>query len=164
MLYRNGCLAIPSRSPFIPNLLEQFHSSDIGGHEGALKTFKRLTQEVYWRGMHKDVVNYMKGCQVCQENKYATLSPAGLLSPLPIPQKIWADISLDFIKKLPLSKGFSVILVVVDRLSKYAHFIPLKHHFNAKYVVEIFVKEVVKLHGFSETVVSDRDTIFLSHF
>ena len=59
----------------------------MGGHEGALKTFKRLTSEVYWRGMRKKVVKFIKDCQICQENKYFTLSPASLLSPLPIPQQ-----------------------------------------------------------------------------
>jgi len=164
LIYRKGCLVIPVGSPFIPKMLEKFHTSPIGGHEGALKTFKRLTSEVYWRGLRKDVVNYIKGCQICQENKYSTLSPAGLLSPLPIPQQIWSDVSLDFVEGLPSSNRFNCILVVVDRLSKYSHFIPLKHPFTAKTVVEAFIRDVVKLHGFPNTLVSDRDRIFLSGF
>ena len=164
LLYKNGRLVIPRGSPFIPNLLEQFHTSATGGHEGALKTFKRLTSEVYWPGMRQDVVKYIKSCQIFHENKYSTLSPAGLLSPLPIPQQIWSDISLDFIEGLPPSKGFNLILVVVDRLSKYGHFIPSKHPFNAKSVAEAFVREVIKLHGFPSTMVFDRDKNFLSHF
>lgn len=155
LLYKNGCLVIPVRSSFIPKLLEKFHSSAVGGHEGALKTYKRLVQEVFWRGMRKDVVSFITKYQVCQENKYATTSPAGLLSPVPIPQQVWSNISLDFVEGLPTSKGFNAILVVVDRLSKYSHFIPLKHPFTTKIVVEIFIRDVVKLHGFSETVVSD---------
>ena len=164
LLYKNGRLVIPSGSPFIPKLLEQFHASAIGGHEGELKTFKRLTQEVYWKGMRRDVVEFIKGCQICQENKYSTLSPTGLLSPLPIPQKIWADISLDFVEGLPTSRGFNSILVVVDRLSKYSHFIPLKHPFTARSVAESFIREVVKFYGYPETMISDRDKVFLSNF
>lgn len=164
LLYKDARLVIPNGSPFIPKLLKQFHASAVGGHEGALKTFKRLTQEVYWKRMRKDVVKFIKGCQICQENKYSKLSPAGLLSPLPIPQQIWSNISMDFVEGLPTSKGVNSILVVVDMLSKYGHFIPLKHPFSAKVVAEAFIRDVVKLHGFPDTIVSDRDRVFLSGF
>ena len=153
LVYKKGCLFIPNGSPFIPKLLEQFHTSALGGHEGALKTFKRLCSEVYWRGMRRDTVNYIKSCQICQENKYSTLSPAGLRSPLPLPQQIWSDISLDFVEGLPTSKGFNCILVVVDRLSKYSHFLALKHPFTAKTVAEVFIREIVRLHGFPSSMV-----------
>lgn len=91
--------------------------------------------------MKRDTQNYVAKCQVCQKNNSEGLSPAGLLQPLLIPERIWEVISMDFIEGLPRSEGYSVILVVVDRLSKYSHFVALKHPFTAKKVATIFVRE-----------------------
>lgn len=99
VLMKDNRLVILEKSPFIHTLMRQFHDSKVGGHEGVLKTFKRIAREVMWKGMR-------------QQNKYSTLSPAGLLSPLPIPHQVWTYINLDFVEGLPFSKGFDVILVV----------------------------------------------------
>lgn len=101
---------------------------------------------------------------ICQRNKTLALSLAGLLTPLEIPNRVWEDISMDFIEGLPKANGFEVIFVVVDRFSKYGRFLPLKHSYIAKTVSELFVKEVVWLHSFPKSIVSDRDKLFLSHF
>lgn len=84
------------------------------------------------------------------------------MSPLPIHTKVWADANLDFIEGLLISKGWDAILVIVDRLSKYAHFIPLRHPFLTRTLPEVYIREVVELHGFLETMVSDRYRVFLS--
>ncbi|MCH87507.1 hypothetical protein A2U01_0008378, partial [Trifolium medium] len=157
VLFYEGRLVLSNKSQLIPTLLKEFHASPQGGHSGFYKTYRRLAANVYW-------LDFVKSCDVCQRQKYLASSPGGLLQPLPVPQQIWEDISIDFITGLPKSKGFEAIWVVVDRLSKYSHFIPLKHPYTAKSFAEIFCKEVVRLHGVPSTIVSDRDPIFMSCF
>lgn len=118
----------------------------------------------YWKGLAKDIQSYLRSCTICQSCKYDTSASPGLLQPLPIPGAVWIDISMDFIDGLPVSFGKSVILVIVDRLSKAAHFIALKHPYSAASVAQAFLDNVFKLHGFPRSIVSDRDSVFLSDF
>lgn len=114
--------------------------------------------------MKRDIKGYVKGCDICQRNKIENLNPAGLLQPLPIPRHGWTDISMDFIEGLPLSWGHSVIFVVVDRFTKYAHFMRTSHPYIASSIAQLFLTHVFKLHGMPTTIVSDRDPEFLSNF
>jgi hypothetical protein len=90
--------------------------------------------------------------------------PSGLLQPFPIPQHIWEDIVMDFIIHLPSSHGFSTIMVIVDRLSKFGHFIPMKANFNSKSIAEVFITNIVRIQGFPKSIVPDRDGVFISSF
>ncbi|PNX83762.1 retrotransposon-related protein, partial [Trifolium pratense] len=124
-LFYHGRLVIPANSPAIPTLLAEFHSTPMGGHFGFLRTYRRLASNLYWIGMQKRVRDFVRACDICQRQKYANTSPGGLLQPLPIPNAIWEDLSMDLITGLPKSMGYEAVLVVVDRLSKYSHFILL---------------------------------------
>lgn len=119
-------------------ILEEFHSSLLGGHGGIEKTYGRLKENVYWKGMKQDVVHFVNACVTCQQTKIPTHLPYGLLQPLPIPSGVWEDISLDFIIGLPSFQTNTVILVVVDRFSKAAHFGMLHTNFTAVKVAELF--------------------------
>lgn len=164
VLFYENRLVLSTSSVWIPLLLKEFHSTPQGGHFGFYRTHRRLAANLYWVGMKKCIQKFVQECDVCQRQKYVASSPDGLLQPLPIPCHIWEDLSMDFITGLPKSKGFEAILVVVDRLSKYAHFVPLKHPYSAKTLAEIFTREVVRLHGIPNSIVSDRDPIFVSNF
>ena len=163
LLYKNK-LVLSSKSACLPMVLQEFHSTPAGGHSGFVRTYRRVAGNLYWIGMKRVVQEFVRSCDVCQRQKYSALSPAGQLQPLPVPELIWEDISLDFITGLPKSKGFEAIFVVVDRLSKYSHFIPLKHPYTARKVAEVFTKEIVRLHGVPQSIVSDRDPLFISVF
>jgi len=163
-LHCKGRLVLSPTSVWIPQLLKEFHATPTGGHLGIFRTYRRISQSLHWKGMKKCVTKYVYACLVCQQNKYLASSSQGLLQPLPIPKVVWEEVSMDFIVKLPKSNGFDAIMVVVDRLSKYGHFVPLKHPYSARIVAEIFMKEVVKLHGIPAAIVSDRDPMFMSIF
>jgi hypothetical protein len=121
VLLYHGRLVLSPHSPSIPWLLEEFHSTPSGGHSGFLRTYRRLADSLYWVGMQRSVREFVRSYNVCQRQKYSAITPGGLLQPLPIPNAVWEDLSLDFITGLPKSKGYEDVLVVVDRLSKYSH-------------------------------------------
>ncbi|KAL6178189.1 hypothetical protein ACLB2K_049708 [Fragaria x ananassa] len=114
--------------------------------------------------MRKDVKIYIAICDMCQRQNYEAINPPGLLQPLPILEEVFCDLSMDFVEGLPSSNGMNAILVVVDRLSKYGHFITIVHPYTASQIAAVFVKEVFQLHGMPRSIVSDRDPIFISHF
>lgn len=163
LLFR-GRLVLPSDSPLRVQLLEEFHSSPIGGHAGVYRTFHRLSSNFFWKGMRKDVQTFVSSCQVCQQIKDLYRQPAGLLQPLPVPDLVFEEITMDFITCLPSSKGKATIMMVVDRLSKYAHFVALPSTFTAQTMAVIFVAEIIRLHGPPKVIVIDRDPRFMNSF
>lgn len=143
-------------------LLENFHQSGFGGHSGAKATYQRIKRVFCWPHLKQMVQNFVAECPICQLVKVEHVHPAGLLKPLAVPDIPWSCITLDFIEALPNSYGKEVILVVVDRLTKYAHFLALSHPYTVEQIVTVFMDNIVKLHGFPKEIISDRDRIFTS--
>ena len=156
LLYK-GKVFVPDTSPLLEVVLQLAHTE---AHEGIQKTLQRLRTEFFVEHDRRRVHDFIQSCATCQKNKTEALHPAGLLQPLPVPSRVWADIAMDFVEALPKVHGKSVILTVVDRFSKYAHFIPLGHPYTASSVARAFFHDIVRLHGFPDSIVSDRNPIF----
>jgi hypothetical protein len=101
------------------------------------------------------VQEFVRACATCQHAKPDHSRLPGHLQPLPVPDRAWQVISMDFVEGLPLSGGFNYILVIVDTFLKYARFLGLKHLFRAATVAKMFLTQVYKLHGLPNAIVSD---------
>jgi hypothetical protein len=145
-------------------ILFELHATPTAGHSGFTKTYDRVKSSFFWDGMKQDICNFVAECEVCQCNKGEIVKSPGTLQPLLIPPAIWKDISMDFITSLPKLGNKSAIMVVVDCLSKYAHFYALQHPFTTSMVAQIFMDQVFKLHGMLHSIVYDRDPTFTSNF
>lgn len=131
---------------------------------GTQNIYSLIKNEFYLKCMGGDDKKLIKECNVCQVNKYENLNPLRLLQSLPIPSKAQVNINLDFIKRLPLSKGYSVIMVIIDRFSKRNHFLPLAPLYTDARVARIFMDNIFNLHRLPQSIVSDRDAIVTSNF
>jgi hypothetical protein len=163
-LWYKDRLYLCKNSQLKQKVLLELHTSPVGGHSIFLKTYHRVKKDFFWDGLKTNVQRFVAECVVCQQNKVETIKTPGLLQPLSIPSQRWEEISMDFITGLPKSEGKSVIMVIVDRLTKYAHFCPLSHPFKANTFATAFMETVQKLHGSPKIIVSDRDPIFTGHF
>ena len=145
-------------------ILRTRHDNAVAGHPGIRKTYQLVAKHYNWTGMRKYVTDYVRSCDICQRAKATRHKPFGLLQPLPAANAPWSSISMDFIVKLPQSNSFDSILVVVCRRTKMAHFIPCNEKNNASQIADLFMKNIFKLHGLPENIVSDRGPQFTSKF
>ncbi|KAD3639978.1 hypothetical protein E3N88_29201 [Mikania micrantha] len=158
-------LCVPDDSALHESLLAEAHSSSFSNHPGSTKMYRDLRQHFWWNGMKEDVARYVSRCLTCQQVKNEHQRASGLLQPLDIPLWKWEDISMDLVIGLPKTfKKNNVIWVIVDRLSKSAHFLPIQQEFSISKLSDVFTKEIVKLHGTPVSIMSDRDPRSTSHF
>jgi len=124
-----------------------------------------LKKLFWWSGLKRDVAQFVYACLICQNSKVEHQKPAGLLTPLDVPEWKWDNISMDFVTSFSNTpKGHDAIWVTVDRLTKLAHFIPINISFPVSQLAEIYIREIVKLRGVRSSIVSDRDPRFTSRF
>jgi hypothetical protein len=162
LIRHKGRIWLGNNATLQTDILHALHTSPIGGHSGFHATYHRVKRLFLWPGLKAQVRQFVSQCATCQQAKTERVPFPGLLEPLKVPDGFWQVVTMDFINGLPSSSGFDCIMVVVDKLSRYAHFIPLKHPFTAFSVAMAYVKEVYRLHGLPVAIVSDRDPIFTS--
>ncbi|MBW0576712.1 hypothetical protein O181_116427 [Austropuccinia psidii MF-1] len=140
------------------------HESPKNCHSGQENTLKLVKGDFHWSSMTKFIQDYVSSCQQCSRNKSIYHKKSGLLKPLPIPNGAWILLSKEFITQLPLSSSFDSILVIVDRFSKMAVFIPTMSLFPSLDLAHLFIKNIFLNHGLPSRIVSDRGSIFVSCF
>ncbi|KAA8899042.1 hypothetical protein TRICI_006410 [Trichomonascus ciferrii] len=156
-------ICIPE-GPIRNALIKEKHDPPASGHFGTYKTYLLLAKQFYWPNMFHQVKRYVKNCGTCQRCKTDSLGTPGLLQPLDIPENRWTDISIDFVGGLPTSRGCGFIMVVVDRLTKRAHFIPCRKDVTGAKATEYYLHYIFRLHGVPKSIVSDRDIRFVADF
>ena len=164
VLRYKGRIMVGQEGELRARLIKSMHDSYVGGHAGIQNTFRRLKTNFYWSGMKAMVKRIMDECDVCKQAKAERVAYPGLLQPLPVPQGTWEAITMDFIEGLPGSDGNNAIMVVVDRFTKYNHFIALSHPFTTQDIAQLFLDHFYKFHGLSAVIITDRDKIFTSLF
>ncbi|KAA0050376.1 ty3-gypsy retrotransposon protein [Cucumis melo var. makuwa] len=160
-----GRLCVPEDSAVKTELLTEAHGSPFTMHPGSTKMYHDLRCVYWWRNMKREVADFVNRCLVCQQVKASRQRPAGLLQPLSVPGWKWESVSMNYITGLPRTlKGYTVIWVVVDRLTKLAHFVTGKSNYTASKWGQLYMIEIVRLHGVPVSIVSDRDARFTLKF
>ena len=158
-------LCVPATKELRRQILEEAHSSTYAMHPGSTKMYRTLKEYYWWSGMKREVAEYVSKCFICQQVKAERQKPFGFLQPLPIPEWKWERITMDFVFKLPPTvQRHDGIWVVVDRLTKSAHFLPIREKFSPQKLAELFMNHIVSLHGVPVSIISNRDPRFTSRF
>ncbi|GJZ08722.1 putative reverse transcriptase domain-containing protein [Tanacetum coccineum] len=144
--------------------MDEAHTSRYSIHLGVDKMYYDLIDLYWWPGMKRDVAEYVSRCLMCSKIKAEHQKPSGLLQQPEIPEWKWEKITMDLVTKLPrISSGYDAIWVIVDRLTKSAHFLPIREDYKTEKLARIYINEIVARHGVSMLIISDCDGRFASH-
>jgi hypothetical protein len=158
-------LVVPKREALKKKILDEAHTSRYSIHPWSTKMYHDLRQQFWWMRMKREAACYIFECDTCQKVKADYMKPGGLLPLLSIVEWKWDDISMDFIVGLPMTaRKFDLIWVIMDRLSKSAHFIPINTNYKVQKYAEIYIARVLCLHGVPKTIISDRGSQFVAGF
>ncbi|KAM1538044.1 hypothetical protein ACFX10_003000 [Malus domestica] len=146
-------------------ILDEAHTSAYAMHPGNTKLYRTIYPFYYQEGMKRDIAEYVSRCLICQQVKADRQRPGGLMHNLPIPVWKWEDITMDFVYRFPRTPSrYDGIWVIVDRLTKTAHFLPVRQTYLLEKLAKLFVYNIVRLHGVPFSIMSDRDPRFTSRF
>jgi transposase InsO family protein len=164
LLYRNK-VYVPNSFELRSEILKEMHNVPYARHPGYYKRNLAVQRQYYWTSMKREIADFFAKCLECQRVKDEHRHPVGLLQPLPFPEWKWEVVTLDFIMGFfRIRKKCDAIMVVVDKLTKASHFIPMKTNHKETNVVDIYMKKVARLHVVPKKIVSDRDLKFTSKF
>jgi hypothetical protein len=165
LYYKGDRLYVPADRTLRTRILHECHDTPLAGHVGKDKTMEAVKRRFYWPGMDADVAAYVTSCDACQRNKPSTHATMGKLMPLPVPTRPGQVWSMDLITQLPPSRnGNDAIAVWVDFSTKLRHFAATKTTVTAPQLAALTIRNVVRLHGVPQAIVSDRDPRFTAHF
>ena len=153
-------LCVPTRKLQL-RIISECHDTKFMAHPGENRLIAHLRRSFFWPRMRDMAQNFVKTCERCQKSKSRNTKLPGLQQPLPVPMVCWEEVSIDFMTKLPRSqKGNDMLMVVVDRLSKQAHFIPVKETYGATEMARVYHDNIFRHHGIPKAIISDRDPRF----
>jgi hypothetical protein len=154
----NERIVVPKDHKLRKQIMNEAHLSKFSMHPGSTKMYQDLKQNFWWTRMKREIAKYVSECDICQRVKASYLKAAGILQPLPIPSWKWEDISMYFIVGLPnTSSRHDCIWVIVDRLTKIAHFLPVHTTYNAKKYAEIYLDQIVRHSNRAASSFGDRE-------
>ena len=160
-----GRVVVPHLSDLREEILREFHCSQFAVHLGGTKMYQGLRRQYYWSGMKRHVGDFVRRCLTCQQVKAEHQKPAGLLQPLEVAEWKWEHVTMDFVTHLPRTpQRHAVVWVIVVRLTKSAHFLAVRMTFTLERFCQLYIQEIVRLHGVPVSIVSDRDPRFTAHF
>jgi hypothetical protein len=164
-LFFQGRLVVPNDPSLKELILKEAHETPLSIHPRSTKMYHDIKTTFWWTGMKQQIASYVSECDTCCRVKAVHQKPSGMLQPLKVPEWKWDKVEMDFITGFPKSrKGNNAIFVVIDRLSKVAHFLPVKESISASQLAELYTNRIVSLHGVPLEISSDRGSIFTSKF